>query len=74
MSGSFTTTVPASTPNSALAPANALSYFMVTSGAPLKMRSELTSILESDDPTQVAFLYAPFQAASNTDIDLGESL
>ena len=47
---------------------------MVTSGAPLKMRSELTSILESDDPTQVAFLYAPFQAASNTDIDLGESL
>ena len=47
---------------------------MVTSGAPLKMRSELTSILESGDPTQVAFLYAPFQAASNTDIDLGESL
>ena len=66
--GSATTTVPTSTPT------NALAYSTVTSGAPLKMRSELASILASGDPTQVACLYAAFQATSNTDMDPGETL
>ena len=61
-------------PISALAPAIALSYSAVTSGAPLKMHSELASILESGDPTQVAFLYTAFQATSNTGIYPGKSL
>lgn len=68
MPASATTTVPTTTPT------NALSSSTVTTGAPLKMRSELASILASGDPTQVACLYAAFQATSNTDIDPGESL
>ena len=66
--GSAITTVPTTTPT------NALSYSTTTSGAPLKMHSELASILASGDPTQIACLYAAFQATSNTDMDPGESL
>ena len=52
-----------------------LSYSTVASGEPLLMRSKLKQILEGGDPTQVAGLFAAYQAACTLeDPNSGKSL